>query len=75
MGSTDPSRMKTDEEIQAQMDKVNECLKRSPKGKIIGIEKSFGVFMIGEHQVVLQWLTYHIGFQRQPMWLKEQNPC
>lgn len=66
VGSTDPSRMKSDEEIQAQMDKVNQCLK---KGHIIGIEKSFGVFNLGEHQVVLQWMTYHIGFERRPTWL------
>lgn len=72
VGSTDPARMKSEEEIQAQMAKVNECLQRSPKGIIVGIEKSFGVFMMGEHQVVLQWLTYHIGFKRRPQWLTKE---
>jgi hypothetical protein len=66
VGNTDPSRMKTDEEIQADMDKVNKLLNKSPKGKIIGMEKGFAVYTIGEHQVCLQSVTYHIGFKRRP---------
>ncbi len=28
-----------------------------------------GVFTIGEHQVALQWMVYHVGFPRKPLWL------
>jgi len=72
VGNTDPSRIKTEEEIQAAMDKVNYLVsKASPKGTIIGQEKGFAVYAIGEHQVVLQHIVYHIGFTRKPMKLAE----
>ena len=70
VGSVDPSNLKSESEIQAQMDKVNECLSRSPKGRIIGIEKNFGIYQVGEHQMVLQSMTYHMGFERKPSWLE-----
>ena len=74
VGNTDPSRMKTDEEIQAAMAKVNYLVsKASPKGTIIGQEKGFAVYTIGEHQVVLSHIVYHIGFTRRPMKLGEDN--
>jgi hypothetical protein len=69
VGSVDPSNLKSESEIQAQMDKVNECLTRPPKGRIIGIEKNFGIYQVGEHQMALQSMTYHIGFMRKPQWL------
>ena len=69
VGSVDPSNLKSEEETQASMDKVNECLTRLPKGRIIGIEKNFGIYQVGEHQMVLQSMTYHIGFERKPAWL------
>ena len=71
VGNTDPSVMKTEDQIQAQMERVNECLQRSPKGKILGQEKGFAIYTIGEHQVVLQHVVYHIGFVRRPTWLLE----
>ncbi len=50
---------------------LNRCLSDSPKGAIIGTEKNFAVLQIGEHQVVMQWLCYHVGFPRKPGWLKD----
>ena len=70
VGSVDPTNLKSESEIEAQMDKVNECLSRQPKGRIIGIEKNFGIYQVGEHQMVLQSMTYHIGFMRKPQWLE-----
>jgi hypothetical protein len=29
------------------------------------------VLNIGEHQVVLQCMTYHVGWARKPLWLEE----
>jgi len=73
VGNTDPRIMKTEDEIQAQMDRVNECLQRSPKGKILAQEKGFAIYTIGEHQVVLQHVVYHVGFVRRPAWLKKEE--
>lgn len=72
VGNTDPSRIKSEEEIQAAMERVNACLTNSPKGRIMAMEKGFSVYTIGEHQVVLQHVVYHIGFTRRPTWLKEK---
>jgi len=72
VGNTDPSRIKTEEEIQATMDKVNFLLNRaSPRGKLVGQEKGFAVYQMGEHQVVLQHIVYHIGFTRKPGTMEE----
>lgn len=71
IGTDDPSHIRTPDEIRAAQDLLNQCLSGSPKGHIIGIEKSFAVLSIGEHQVVLQWLCYHVGFARKPMWLPD----
>ena len=72
VGTDDPSHIKSPAEIREAQDLLNRCLGESPKGTIIGIEKSFVVLNIGEHQVVLQWLCYHIGFARKPTWLLDQ---
>lgn len=69
VGSDNPGRMKTPEEIEAAAALLNKCLSDSPKGCIIATEKSFVVLQMGEHQVVLQWIVYHVGFPRKPIWL------
>jgi hypothetical protein len=73
VGNTDPSAIKSQEEIQAQMNRVNECLTRSPKGTIIGKESGFTIYQIGETQAVLSYISYHIGFKRKPTWLHEDQ--
>jgi hypothetical protein len=40
---------------------------------LLNIEKSFSVCNIGEHQIVLQFAVYHIGFERKPMFLGENG--
>ena len=71
VGTDDPSHVKTPEEIREAQALLNRCLSEPPKGTIIGIEKGFVMLNIGEHQVVLQWLCYHIGFSRKPIWLPD----
>ncbi len=71
IGTSDPSKMLSEEEVQNSMDLLNKCLTGPPKGTLIGIEKSFKILNIGEHQAVLQWLVYHVGFPRKPVWLDE----
>lgn len=68
VGSNDPKVLQSEDEIANTMALLNRCLSEPPKGRIIGIEKSFAVFQIGENAAVLQWLVYHIGFQRRPYW-------
>lgn len=69
VGSRDPESLRTEDEVTAAADLLNRCLSEIPKGKILGIEKSFTLLNIGEHQVVLQWITYHVGFPRRPAWI------
>ena len=71
VGNNDPEKMRSEAEIQAAADLLNRCLTGTPRGRIIGIEKTFNILNIGEHQVVLQSLIYHIGFPRKPIWLTE----
>ncbi len=74
IGSTNPERLTTSEEAKAAQDLLNRCLNEPPRGRILGIEKSFSLLNIGEHQVVLQALIYHLGFPRRPTWLSQDSP-
>ena len=71
VGSNNPESQKTEEEIQKAADLLNRCLSETPKGIIIGVERNFSILNIGEHQVVLQAMVYHIGFPRKPYWLED----
>jgi hypothetical protein len=71
VGSDNPNQMRTDAQLEEAQALINRCLTDTPRGSIIGIEKSFTILQIGEHQVVLQWLCYHVGFPRKPVWLGE----
>lgn len=70
VGRDNPERVHSEEEVQKAADLLNRCLSETPKGKIIGLEKNFSILNIGEHQVVLQFMVYHIGFPRKPFWLE-----
>jgi hypothetical protein len=70
IGSENPEKMRTEAEIQQAVDLLNRCLSDTPKGTIIGVEKNFSILNVGEHQVVLQCMVYHIGFARKPYWLE-----
>jgi hypothetical protein len=71
VGSNNPANPQSDEQISEAMALLNRCLTEIPKGKIIGIEKSFSILQVGEHNVVLQWTTYHVGFTRRPYWAQD----
>lgn len=71
IGTSNPNKILSEDEVQMAVNLLNKCLNESPKGTIIGIEKSFKILNIGEHQAVLQWLVYHVGFPRKPHWLKD----
>jgi hypothetical protein len=71
IGTSNPANPESEEEIEAATALLNRCLSESPKGTILGVEKNFSLFNLGEHQVVLQWMVYHVGFARKPLWLQE----
>lgn len=70
IGSRDPEALRSDAEVEQAMILLNRCLHEAPRGRILGIEKTFTLLNIGEHQVVLQCLIYHIGWPRRPLWLE-----
>lgn len=72
IGSVTPDKIPTDEENAQQMARLNHSLQTPPKGRIIGTERSFSLVRIGEHQVVLEAVAYHIGFKRKPAWMDAQ---
>ncbi|WP_224555589.1 hypothetical protein [Pectobacterium versatile] len=69
IGNPTPSVPYSEEDALRATDLVNRCLSESPKGRIIGIEKNFILLNMGEHQVIQQWLVYHIDFERKPLWI------
>jgi len=73
VGSNNPTDLQAEDKIVKAMALLNKCLTEPPRGRILGIEKSFSILQVGEHNVVLQWLTYHVGFTRRPYWLEDQD--
>lgn len=70
VGTDDPTRMRDNTEVEEAVALLNRCLSGTPQGTILGVEKSFAILNVGEHQVVLQWMTYHVGFARKPTWIE-----
>ena len=69
IGNNNQEKATDERTIQKQIDLLNRCLTEYPKGKIIGIERNFFILNIGEHQVVMQYSVYHLGFKRKPNYL------
>lgn len=70
IGNADPEHLLTEEQIEEQRALLNRCLSEF-RGRIIGMESNFYLLNIGQHQVVVQYLSYHIGFRRKPLGLDE----
>lgn len=70
IGNDNPEVTPDEDKYEKQLALLNRCLTESPKGKIIGQEKSFYLLNLGEHQVAMQYIVYHIGFLRKPTWLE-----
>lgn len=69
VGNDNPEAAPDEEKYKKQLQQLNDCLEKSPKGRIVGQEKNFYLLNLGEHQVVMQYIVYHIGFERKPYWL------
>lgn len=70
VGNDNPEAQPDEEKYKKQMEYLNRCLNEYPKGKIIGQEKNFFLLNIGEHQIVMQYIVYHVGFERKPQWME-----
>ena len=73
IGTSDPAKLRDEDYMQRQTQLLNRCLSERPRGHIIGQEKNFSIIRLGEQQVVIQSVVYHIGFKRKPMWLESEN--
>jgi predicted flap endonuclease-1-like 5' DNA nuclease len=73
VGSLNPNQPVSEEQRDAQIRFLNRCLNDMPRGKIIGREMSTAVFQVGEHQITMQLITYHVGFKRTPRWIEEEK--
>lgn len=68
VGSINPNNPLSEESRQEQVQLLNRCLTDFPKGIIIGKDISIGRYMVGEHELTMEKVTYHIGFARRPSW-------
>jgi hypothetical protein len=73
VGSVNPNVVLSDDARQSQVELVNRCLNDYPKGIIIGKDIAIGRYTIGEHELVMQKTSYHIGFARKPAWLDDKG--
>lgn len=72
LGSLEVQAAAADPASEAAMELLNRCLSDYPKGRIIGREMSFDVLTTKSgHQVVLEKVTYHVGFERRPAWIEQ----
>jgi hypothetical protein len=68
IGSVNPNNPLSDQSKEEQAALLNRCLNDYPKGKIIGKDVTVGQYRIGEHELTMERVTYHVGFPRKPQW-------
>lgn len=73
IGSVNPNNPLSDQSREAQTELLNKCLNDYPKGVIIGKDITIGRYLIGEHELTMEKITYHVGFTRKPAWEEEEK--
>lgn len=68
VGSVNPNNPLSDQSRAEQVNLLNRCLNDYPKGVIIGKDITVGRYMLGEHELTMERITYHVGFIRKPSW-------
>lgn len=68
VGSVNPNNPLSDQSRAEQVNLLNRCLNDYPKGVIIGKDITVGRYMLGEHELTMERVTYHVGFVRKPSW-------
>ena len=69
VGNANAEKLPDESVMKKQLSELNAALSRG--GRLVGEEKNFFILNIGEHQVVSQYIVYHVGFERKPYWFKE----
>ncbi len=72
VGSVNPNNPLSDQSREQQIALLNRCLNDYPRGIILGKDITIGRYMIGEHELSMEKVTYHIGFERKPAWEDEK---
>ena len=73
IGSVNPNNPLSEESKEAQAALLNRCLNDYPKGIIIGKDIAVGRYQVGEHELTMEKITYHVGFVRKPVWLEDEK--
>lgn len=68
VGSINPNNPLSEQSKESQVALLNRCLNDYPKGIILGKDISIGRYMLGEHELTMEKVTYHVGFSRKPQW-------
>lgn len=68
IGSVNPNNPLSEQSKEDQAALLNRCLSDYPRGIIIGKDISVGRYVIGEHELTMEKITYHVGFERKPPW-------
>lgn len=71
IGSVNPNNPLSEQSREEQAKLLNRCLNDYPKGVIIGKDTTVGRYLIGEHELTMEKVTYHVGFLRKPAWEEE----
>ena len=71
IGSVNPNNPLSDQSREAQVALLNRCLNDYPKGIIVGKDITIGRYLLGEHELTMEKVTYHVGFTRKPAWEEE----
>ncbi len=75
IGSVNPNNPLSEQAKEEQVALLNRCLNDFPKGIIIGKDITVGRYLIGEHELTMEKITYHVGFTRKPSWETEGASC
>lgn len=73
IGSVNPNNPLSDQSKEEQAALLNRCLNDYPKGVIVGKDVTVGRYVIGEHELTMEKVTYHVGFTRKPAWEEERR--
>lgn len=71
VGSVNPNNPLSEQSRAEQEALLNRCLHDYPRGIIIGKDTTIGRYLIGGHELIMEKVTYHVGFERKPTWLEE----
>ena len=72
VGGGEPGVESTEEDRERQIEFLNRCLSGIPQGRIIALEISSRVARLDDNgeKLVMQVVTYHVGWERKPYWLE-----